>query len=217
MICLGSSSALSRCAGASTPSASHGFRRSTPYQHRCRHRATHSGTGLSFGTREGSCSTARVTLQVNASSQGDGSSGPGDFSESEFKQGSDEDALAAMQRDIELLKQKEEADRAAGLRSESAAEAAERRGPWDEAKDNLDKFLLYDFFVICFILVWLVIGATVRLASGGISTDEPVLGLWLFLWPWLFQPILGVHMLATIVSGGIDWAKRKNLVSEDTW
>ena len=44
-------------------------------------------------------------------------------------------------------------------------------------------------------------GVGVRLSKGnGLSYDEPFLGTWLFLWPFLFQPLLGVHMLATLVS-----------------
>jgi len=88
----------------------------------------------------------------------------------------------------------------------------------DGVKEAIDTFLLYDFFVILFILAWLVLGVGVRLSAGnGLSYDEPFLGTWLFLWPWLFQPLLGVHMLATLVSPAIGFAKKKGLVSEDTW
>ena len=45
----------------------------------------------------------------------------------------------------------------------------------------------------------------------------PVLGLWLILWPVLFQPLLGVHMLATIVSPIIGKMKDAGIVSKDTW
>jgi hypothetical protein len=50
-----------------------------------------------------------------------------------------------------------------------------------------------------------------------LSYDEPFLGLWLILWPFLFQPLLGVHMLATLVSPIIGKLKDKGLVSKDTW
>uniref|UniRef100_A0A7S0SNX6 Uncharacterized protein n=1 Tax=Mantoniella antarctica TaxID=81844 RepID=A0A7S0SNX6_9CHLO len=85
-------------------------------------------------------------------------------------------------------------------------------------KDGVDTFLLYDFFVILLILTWLIIGVLLRLSyHQGLAFDEPFLGLWLKLWPFLFQPLLGVHMLATIVSPIIGKLKDANLVSKDTW
>jgi len=104
--------------------------------------------------------------------------------------------------------------------SGTTSESDERRATtgFDKVKDAIDAFLLYDFFVIVFILVWLVIGASARLSKGqGLAYDEPFLGTWLFLWPILFQPLLGVHMLATLVSPAIGWAKKKKLLSEDAW
>ena len=85
-------------------------------------------------------------------------------------------------------------------------------------KDGVDKFLLYDFFVILFILSWLIVGVLYRLGyHQGLAYDEPFLGLWLILWPFLFQPLLGVHMLATLVSPIIGKLKDRGLVSKDTW
>jgi hypothetical protein len=89
----------------------------------------------------------------------------------------------------------------------------------DAFKEAIDQFLLYDFFVILFILAWLVFGVGVRLGvyKQGLSYDEPVLGTWLFLWPFLFQPLLGVHMLATLVSPLIGKLKEKGILGEDAW
>ena len=36
-----------------------------------------------------------------------------------------------------------------------------------QVKDAIDTFLLYDFFVICVILLWLVVGVTYRVTVGG--------------------------------------------------
>ena len=96
--------------------------------------------------------------------------------------------------------------------------ALNMRPEWKAIKEGIDTFLLYDFFVILAILTWLIVGVGVRLShGGGLSYDEPFLGLWLFLWPFLFQPLLGVHMLATIVSPIIGKLKDRGLVSKDTW
>ena len=100
----------------------------------------------------------------------------------------------------------------------SRTTAEEGASAMDGIKEAIDTFLLYDFFVILFILAWLILGVGVRLSKGnGLSYDEPFLGTWLFLWPWLFQPLLGVHMLATLVSPAIGWAKKKQLLGDDVW
>ena len=108
---------------------------------------------------------------------------------------------------------KAEDDAASSVVVESTGEKA-----MGGVKEAIDTFLLYDFFVILFILAWLIVGVCVRLSKGnGLSFDEPFLGTWLFLWPFLFQPLLGVHMLATLVSPAIGWAKKKQLLSDDVW
>jgi len=101
---------------------------------------------------------------------------------------------------------------------EASSSAKAAPGAMDGVKEAIDTFLLYDFFVILFILAWLVVGVGVRLSKGnGLSYDEPFLGTWLFLWPFLFQPLLGVHMLATLVSPAVGWAAKRGIVSEDAW
>ena len=106
----------------------------------------------------------------------------------------------------------------------AAAEAAgtavktESQLRMEAIKEGIDTFLLYDFFVILAILTYLIVGVSIRLSYGqGLAYDEPILGLWLILWPVLFQPLLGVHMLATIVSPIIGKMKDAGMVSKDTW
>ena len=44
-------------------------------------------------------------------------------------------------------------------------------------KEGIDTFLLYDFFVILFILSWLIVGVLIRLSCHqGLAYDEPFLG-----------------------------------------
>lgn len=60
-------------------------------------------------------------------------------------------------------------------------------GVMDGVKEVIDMFLLYDFFVILFILAWFVVGVGVWLSKGnGLLYDELFLGMWLFLWLFLF-------------------------------
>ena len=128
------------------------------------------------------------------------------------------DFEAEMAKDIERLAKdsplvKEEAEKAA-----SGVTKTEAEENMEKVKEAIDTFLLYDFFVILAILVYLIVGVGIRLSYGqGLSYDEPVLGLWLILWPVLFQPLLGVHMLATIVSPIIGKMKDAGIVSKDTW
>ena len=129
------------------------------------------------------------------------------------------DFEAEMQADMERLA----ADSPLAKEAAAAAEAgtavkSESTQKMEAIKNGIDTFLLYDFFVILFILAYLIVGVLIRLSyHEGLAYDEPVLGLWLVLWPVLFQPLLGVHMLATIVSPIIGKLKDANLVSKDTW
>jgi hypothetical protein len=129
------------------------------------------------------------------------------------------DPLADMEADIaRLAADSPLAKEAAAAKEAGVALKTDAQVKMDGIKEAIDTFLLYDFFVILFILAWLVVGVVVRLSAGnGLSYDEPFLGAWLFLWPFLFQPLLGVHMLATIVSPIIGKLKDRGLVSKDTW
>ena len=153
--------------------------------------------------------TKRTTIATEATSDDDD---PPVVGKSKF------DFDAEMMADMERLK----AD--SPLAKEQAEEAAagivktESQMKMEALKEGIDTFLLYDFFVILAILSWLIVGVLIRLSyKQGLAYDEPFLGLWLILWPFLFQPLLGVHMLATLVSPIIGKLKDRGLVSKDTW
>ena len=140
--------------------------------------------------------------------------------------GSDEQQEPAPPREFDTLKELEKDVLAFQAQDLSNPEKQKQREKdmqkkqgVDAFKEGVDQFLLYDFFVILFILAWLVFGVGVRLGvyKQGLSYDEPVLGTWLFLWPFLFQPLLGVHMLATLVSPLIGKLKEKGILGEDAW
>ena len=126
---------------------------------------------------------------------------------------------AEMMADMERLKADSPlAKEAAEAAAAGTLEKSEAQLKMEALKEGIDTFLLYDFFVILFILSWLIVGVLIRLSyHQGLAYDEPFLGLWLILWPFLFQPLLGVHMLATLVSPIIGKLKDKGLVSKDTW
>ena len=126
---------------------------------------------------------------------------------------------AEMMADMERLKADSPlAKEAAEAAAAGTLEKTEAQLKMEALKEGIDTFLLYDFFVILFILSWLIVGVLIRLSyHQGLSYDEPFLGLWLILWPFLFQPLLGVHMLATLVSPIIGKLKDRGLVSKDTW
>ena len=126
---------------------------------------------------------------------------------------------AEMMADMERLKADSPlAKEAAEAAAAGTLEKSEAQMKMEALKEGIDTFLLYDFFVILFILSWLIVGVLIRLSyHQGLAYDEPFLGLWLILWPFLFQPLLGVHMLATLVSPIIGKLKDRGLVSKDTW
>ncbi len=47
--------------------------------------------------------------------------------------------------------------------------------------------------------------------------DEPIVGVWLTLWPVIFLPLLSIHMGATLLSPALGWAKRNGYLGENTW
>ena len=138
---------------------------------------------------------------------------------SQFDESADgDDVVQALGMRANLLGDEAEAKARETSAEEASSSAKAAPGAMDGVKEAIDTFLLYDFFVILFILAWLVVGVGVRLSKGnGLSYDEPFLGTWLFLWPFLFQPLLGVHMLATLVSPAVGWAAKRGIVSEDAW
>lgn len=84
-------------------------------------------------------------------------------------------------------------------------------------KQAIDTFLLYDFGVICVILLWLVVGVAKRVAlDGGLEVDEPVVGLWLTLWPVIFLPLLSIHMGTAAHAGGLAHARLQTLAPHAT-
>ena len=152
-------------------------------------------------------SAARIAVRAAAGSDDDPVVGESAF-DFEAEMAKDIERLA---KDSPLLKEAEEIA-ASGVTKTEAQENMEK------VKEAIDTFLLYDFFVILAILTYLIVGVSIRLSYGqGLAFDEPILGLWLILWPVLFQPLLGVHMLATIVSPIIGKMKDAGMVSKDTW
>ena len=163
---------------------------------------------------------AGAVVVVRASSSSNG--GEGESTEEptgeDVTRRKDFDVSADLEADIARYAAAKEREVSSSMAASTGAGAEEGASAMDGIKEAIDTFLLYDFFVILFILAWLILGVGVRLSKGnGLSYDEPFLGTWLFLWPWLFQPLLGVHMLATLVSPAIGWAKKKQLLGDDVW
>jgi hypothetical protein len=57
-----------------------------------------------------------------------------------------------------------------------------------------------DFFFILFILFWFLAGLGEKVAL----QSSTLLDAWYPLWPWVFQPALGVLMLGAVASGVAD-------------
>jgi hypothetical protein len=167
--------------------------------------------------RRASTASAVVVVRASSSSGGEGESTEEPTGEDVTRR-MDFDVSADLEADIARFAAAKEREVSSSMAASTGAGAKEGASAMDGIKEAIDTFLLYDFFVILFILAWLILGVGVRLSKGnGLSYDEPFLGTWLFLWPWLFQPLLGVHMLATLVSPAIGWAKKKQLLGDDVW
>lgn len=69
--------------------------------------------------------------------------------------------------------------------------------------------LVADFFVVCFFLVWLVVALIPHYASH----NDVLLDAWLSIWGVVIQPLLGVLMAGTIVSGTLSYVQSKEEIT----
>jgi hypothetical protein len=73
--------------------------------------------------------------------------------------------------------------------------------PFAGLKDNLDKLLIADFFLVLAALAWLAVAVAVSSITG--DKETPLLTIWYALWPTLWQSALGLLMAGALVSGGL--------------
>eukprot|EP00189_Rhodosorus_marinus_P010983 CAMPEP_0184738484 /NCGR_PEP_ID=MMETSP0315-20130426/1101_1 /TAXON_ID=101924 /ORGANISM="Rhodosorus marinus, Strain UTEX LB 2760" /LENGTH=150 /DNA_ID=CAMNT_0027206187 /DNA_START=77 /DNA_END=529 /DNA_ORIENTATION=- len=97
--------------------------------------------------------------------------------------------IAAMKKRMEVKKSLEKKD-SGGIRAKVGDATT-------GMQDFVSTLLLYNFFAVIFFLVWLAIGAGMHFVLGNDTLLDP----WLQIWTPLIQPLLGVLMLGTIVSG----------------
>jgi TRAP-type C4-dicarboxylate transport system permease small subunit len=69
----------------------------------------------------------------------------------------------------------------------------------------LNLFLTLNLFFVLFSFLWLAVAV---LAKTTAQTDLG-LGLWMSLWPSVFQPSIGILMAGALVSGLISWVSKK--------
>lgn len=70
---------------------------------------------------------------------------------------------------------------------------------------HLLQVLIADFFFILVVLGWLVAGVGLKTTTGA----SFLVDAWMPLWPFVFQPAIGVLMAGALVSGGWGWLKDK--------
>ena len=87
----------------------------------------------------------------------------------------------------------------------SAPAAAEDGAPWlERLQSGLDRLLVLDVFLVLAGALWFGVGVVCHLRG----TDS-VLALFQRLWFPLFQPALGLLMLAALFSGVLGWWRRR--------
>jgi hypothetical protein len=85
------------------------------------------------------------------------------------------------------------------------AGAATPEGSWlERLQRGLDRLLVLDVFLVLAGGLWFGLGVVLHLRG----TDR-VLAVFQRLWFPLFQPALGVLMLAALISGGLGWWQRR--------
>jgi hypothetical protein len=87
----------------------------------------------------------------------------------------------------------------------SGPAAAENAAPWLERfQRGLDRLLVLDVFLVLAGALWFGLGVVFHLRG-----SDSVLALFQRLWFPLFQPALGLLMLAALFSGGLGWWRRR--------
>uniref|UniRef100_A0A7S0WPC6 Uncharacterized protein n=1 Tax=Chlamydomonas leiostraca TaxID=1034604 RepID=A0A7S0WPC6_9CHLO len=116
--------------------------------------------------------------------------------------GPEDDISEAMKADLERFQRRQQAGSSGASQSQqqfSRPEPAQAQSS-GSLKENIDKVLIADFFLVLFALAWL--GAGVVLAQA----DQPgLLNVWYTLWPTLWQSAIGLLMAGALVSGGLGW------------
>ncbi|MFN9621742.1 MAG: hypothetical protein ACK587_02735 [Cyanobacteriota bacterium] len=85
--------------------------------------------------------------------------------------------------------------------------AAARGISWlERLQSGLDRLLVLDVFLVLAGALWFGLGVVLHLRG----TDR-VLAVFQRLWIPLFQPALGLLMLAALLSGGLGWWRRRGL------
>lgn len=110
-----------------------------------------------------------------------------------------EDTLKA---DLERLKAAEQASKA---RFSADLSAPREDDEGEGIKGLVDQFLIADFFFILAALAALAIAIGVNIAT----EDDTLAQYWLALWPFVFQPAIGILMAGALVSGGLGWIREQ--------
>ena len=114
----------------------------------------------------------------------------------------DEQLSNQLAADLASMRQKEAAAKAQALAAGGSREPIEPPPSW---KESLDKFLVADFLFVVFAALWLAAGAALQAGTD----NKSVMDAWFTLWPVLFQPAIGVLMLASLVTGVQSWANSR--------
>eukprot|EP00180_Rhodochaete_pulchella_P000878 Plantae.Rhodophyta-Rhodochaete_pulchella.ctg17096.p1 GENE.Plantae.Rhodophyta-Rhodochaete_pulchella.ctg17096~~Plantae.Rhodophyta-Rhodochaete_pulchella.ctg17096.p1 ORF type:complete len:171 (-),score=26.34 Plantae.Rhodophyta-Rhodochaete_pulchella.ctg17096:226-738(-) len=99
-----------------------------------------------------------------------------------------EDMLA---RDLARMKNRRKQEKAAETDDDALEVVA------GKAKGVLDTLLVWNFGLVMLFLGWFIVGLVLHYAA----RNDTILDPWFALWPNVIQPVLGVLMLATILSG----------------
>lgn len=87
----------------------------------------------------------------------------------------------------------------------NAAAAAEVAPPWlARLQGGLDRLLVLDVFLVLAGALWFGLGVVFHLRG-----SDSVLAVFQRLWLPLFQPALGLLMLAALLSGVVGWWRRR--------
>ena len=129
---------------------------------------------------------------------------PGDASEAE-QPGRRFDAEATLQADIQRMRAEKAEDIASGLATPSSS----NRGAG--LQDTLNTGLVTVFFAVLVFGAWLAAGVAEKSFAGTTVLSDA----WFTLWPVVIQPLIGILMAASLLSGVTSWAQENGYTGRD--
>jgi hypothetical protein len=116
------------------------------------------------------------------------------------------DAEATLLADIQRMRDEKAQDIASGLASPSSSTPGAAG-----LQDTVNTGLVAVFFAVLVFGAWLAAGVAEKSVAGTTVLSDA----WFSLWPVVIQPLIGILMAASLLSGITSWAQENGYIGRD--